>query len=125
VPVIGDPSTESEYRMSPKRTLRRAIVGVTAVAGSLALAAPAFAAPTIEMGCDPGLGLASCWVQSYSPSATIAWTINGQARPDLNNQTMIGDPCVLGTAVHVKVQVTDSTGTSQATALVRCQLFVP
>ena len=111
---------------SKRRLLASAAVGVAALAGSLALAAPASATPNVDFFCDPGYGLASCTVQWYGPPPTaIHWTINNTARPDLDGRNDIGDPCVLGTVVKVQVAVSDATGTVHDVAFVKCQLFVP
>lgn len=95
------------------RAVRRATVTLAAGAATLAVAAPAWAHPTVTgPHCDSGNGYFSCiiGITGAVPPVHIRWYINGRHAPEFDDRGWADGGCPIGKYVGVKAVVADASG---------------
>ncbi|MEV6527304.1 hypothetical protein AB0M43_35800 [Longispora sp. NPDC051575] len=95
-----------------------ALAGTVATpAGAHAVSGPAF---TVQCGNDSRLNI-RCYLDHSSPDApTIRWSHNGTPWPRFNDATSAAIGCSLGHRGTIRVDFTNSQGTSSATNYYLC-----
>ena len=95
-----------------KRVILRTAAAMALIIGSVALASPAQAHPTVSgPHCDVGAGFVGCviGVSGAVPPVDVDWFINGIHIRECDNRYHCSGTCVIGTRVGIKVVVTDAS----------------